>query len=274
MEKSVEVLRSYALDYASRLQSSTIQKEPAIWSYKLYLLPKLTFPLMALTLTEPQCHYIQSPALRALLPKLHLNRNMARSIINGPLIYDGMNLPHLYTIQGCDQLKFLLGHLQAQDKTCKLILIRHGYLQLLVGITKNFLNEPYQTFSYCICPSWLTSVWQFMSKFHLSITMRDAWLPSSLEPGDVNLMEYFVSRSFFAKQLASLNRCRVYLQVLFLSDIVSADGKTIISPVLDGHKLVDRRSSLLWPSQATPPRSGWRLWAEALQPLHYRNLLK
>jgi hypothetical protein len=141
MEKSVEVLRSYALDYASRLESSTIQKEPAIWSYLLYLLPKLTFPLMALTLTEPQCHKIQSPALRALLPKLHLNRNMARSKIHGPLIYGGMNLPHLYTIQGCDQLKFLLGHLRAQDKTCKLILICHGCLQLLVGITNFFFKR-------------------------------------------------------------------------------------------------------------------------------------
>jgi hypothetical protein len=65
---------------------------------------------------------------------------MARSIIHGPVWYGGMNLPHLYTYQGVSQLKFLFGHLRAQDKTPKLILINHGCHQLLVGITANFLH--------------------------------------------------------------------------------------------------------------------------------------
>jgi hypothetical protein len=79
--------------------------------YLLYLLPKLTFPLMAMTFTELQCNRIQSPAINALLPKLHLNRKTARSIIHGPTLYGGMNLPHLFTSQGFHQLKFFLGHL-------------------------------------------------------------------------------------------------------------------------------------------------------------------
>jgi hypothetical protein len=51
MEKSYEVLRDHAKDYATRIHGSTIQKEAALWSYYLYLLPKLTFPIVALTLS-------------------------------------------------------------------------------------------------------------------------------------------------------------------------------------------------------------------------------
>jgi hypothetical protein len=111
MHKAFEVLRGHSVTYATRIQASTINKEAALWSYLLYLLPKLTFPLMAMTLSEVQCSQFQSPALNALLLKLHLNRHTARSIIHGPDLYGGINLPHLYTTQGLSQLKFLMGHL-------------------------------------------------------------------------------------------------------------------------------------------------------------------
>lgn len=122
MHKAYEVLQTYSRDYATRIQSSKISKEAVLWSFLLYLLPKLTFPLIAYTLTEVECNHIQSAALCALLPKLHLNCNTVHSIIHGSVIYGGMNLPRLYTSQSLGQLKFLIGHLRAQDKTCRLIL--------------------------------------------------------------------------------------------------------------------------------------------------------
>jgi len=177
MHKAYEVLHAHCRDYATRLQSSTLNKEEALWSFLLYLLLKLTFPLIAYTLTETQCHQVRLVALCSLLPKLHLNRNTARSIIHGPLLYGGMNILHLYTSQSLGQLKFQMGHLTAQDKTCKLILISHGYLQILVGTTTNFLNLPYDRYHSWACPSWLTSVWQFMSGIGLTLNVTQAWLP-------------------------------------------------------------------------------------------------
>jgi hypothetical protein len=80
----------------------------------------------------------------AALLKMHINRNTARSIVHGPLLYGGMELPNLYALQGTRQLQFLIGHLRASDKTGNLILIAHGYIQLLVGIQSNFLNANYK----------------------------------------------------------------------------------------------------------------------------------
>jgi hypothetical protein len=226
-----------------------------------------------MTLSATQCSQIQSPALRALLPKLHLNRNISRNIIHGPLVYGGLNLPHLYTLQGIGQLKFLLGHLQAQDKTSKLILISHGYLQLVVGITENFLNVSYAVYHHWACPSWLTSVWLFLCKLQLNITMVKAWLPPKPTGNDLNIMEYFVSQRFPPQQLIRLNRCQLYLQLLSLSDMVSANGSRLIGPVLAGNKLIDRHSTLNWPEQGIPTKSDWLLWASAFQSLHSKTIL-
>jgi len=120
------ILHQKVLTYVAKLHAAFLPKETAFWSYLLYLQPQLTFPLYAMTFTEAQCNCIQSPAMMALLPKLHLNRHTTRSIVYGPVRYGGLDLPHLYSRQGLGQLKFLIGHLRAQDKTCKLILICHG----------------------------------------------------------------------------------------------------------------------------------------------------
>jgi len=267
MHKVFQVLRTYSLDYATRFQSSSLTCEATLWSYLLYLLPKLHFPLMAMTFTEAQCAQIQSPALCALLPRLYLNQNMACSIIHGPILYRGMNLPHCFTSQGVHQLKFLTGHLWAQDKTCRLILISHGFLQLLLGISENFLNTSYKQCNYLACPTWFTSLWHFMSKLHLSIEMKQVWLPNATEGNDINLMDYFLSFNFTPKQLQGIHFCRVYLQLLSLADMVSTDGCSIIEPVLQGCKLIDRRSKLSWPTQENPSTADWTIWLTAFQSL-------
>jgi len=234
----------------------------------------VTFPLLALTLTEAQCHVIQSPALMALLPKLHLNRHTARSIIHGPRQLGGMSIPHLYTKQGLDGLKFLVGHLRAQDKTCKLILISHSCLQLLLGVSTNFLNLDYNRYHSWYTSTWLTSIWKFNTRLGIKLTIVGAWLPPPKTGNNVNLMDHFVAANLPAYQLQSINRYRVYLQVIALSDVCSADGRQIIPTIFLGHRLLDRRSTLVWPDQANPPQSDWKIWASALQTLCYGTNLQ
>jgi hypothetical protein len=46
-------------------------------------------------------------------------------------------------------------------------------------------------------------------------------------------MEIIFSHSLDPPDIARLNRCRVYLQVLFLSDITTADGKYLKHFIFD-----------------------------------------
>jgi hypothetical protein len=92
-------------------------------SYLLYFIPRIKFPLPALSLTEKQCTNFQPQALIAFLTKANMNRHTARSIIHGPEEYGGLNIPHAYFLQSNGQLGLLVGHLRARDKTGTLILI-------------------------------------------------------------------------------------------------------------------------------------------------------
>jgi len=48
---------------------------------------------------------------------------------------------------------------------------------------------------------------------------------------------------------------------------VAADGKSLIRPILQAHKLVDRKSTLVWPEQGIPSRSDWIIWGDSIQTL-------
>jgi hypothetical protein len=114
-------------------------------------------------------------------------------------------------------------------------------MQLLIGISTSFLNAPFAAYNSLADKTWFTSVWRFSDKLGITLSITNAWLPPAPQGQDVNLMEYFSSQNIHPSHLKSINRCRIYLQVLNLSDIVSADARTIIPQVLVGEKLINRR---------------------------------
>jgi hypothetical protein len=107
--------------------------------YHNYLL-KLRFQLPALSLNKDNYDKLMSVILKAALPRMHINRNTARSIIHGLLLLGGMALPHLDTVQGIDKLHLFLGHLRRQDDNGSLIKIDLTYVQLLCGVTQFIFN--------------------------------------------------------------------------------------------------------------------------------------
>jgi hypothetical protein len=85
------------------------------------------------------------------------------------------------------------------------------------------------------------------------MTVKNQWLPTIQQEQDVMLMDYFISFKYKHTELAVLNKCRVYLQVLSLTDITSADGRRLI-PHNRLHILSqDRKSILTW-------QQAWLLW--------------
>jgi hypothetical protein len=272
-KESFKILKEKAYDYQTKIASSKIPREAALLSYNVYLLPKLGYPLPALTFTEAQCQSLQSPTLMAFLPKIQLNRHTARSIVFSPIRFGGLGIKSLYSIQGLGQLNLFVGHGRSKDKTSKLLLISLSYLQLAVGSSVNVFHLSPKNYGRWVDSCWLVSFWTFITKLKLQVSVADQWIPSLTRAHDKNLMDYFVGLGYSPAILGTLNRCRLYLQIITLSDIVSADGSCIITDVFQGLPLLDRKSTLKWPNQQRPPSKDWEIWASALRSLQPRNSL-
>jgi len=72
-----------------------------------------------------------------------------------------------------------------------------------------------------------------------------SWTPPILWENDKAIMDYFVDLGLPNKTLSILNRCRVYLQVITLSDIATANGLSILPCIKGGIRETTRTSKLL-----------------------------
>ena len=59
-------------------------------------------------------------------------------------------------------------------------------------------------------------------------------------------------------ELKQLNACRLYLQVIFLSDITTIDGKFLLPGVTEGTNDNIPKSKLEWPNQNSPDKKTWK----------------
>lgn len=274
MSTSLTILRSAAARFAQCLQDSPLlTASDAYLAFTVFHQPKVSYPLPVLTLSRSQCIHAQAPALLALLPRMHLNRTTARSIVHGTTTYGGLGLQHLYLEQGLGQLKLFLGHLRARDKTSELLRISLGYLQQEIGLPTLAFNLRYPNFKGWIEPTWLTSLWEFLNFVGLTVSVADIWLPTRARENDVFLSEHFLSLRFTKAEMGRLNRCRLFYQAITLSDLTSGDGTLIDERAKKGILLPDRLSDLNWPIQQRPPARDWKLWAKALSFLETNGTL-
>jgi hypothetical protein len=69
-------------------------------------------------------------------------------------------------------------------------------------------------------------------------------MPQLPRDGDIALIDYFTKLKLTNKQLQRINRCQVHLQVFFLSDICTVDGKAIQMCYKSGSQDPYRHSNL------------------------------
>jgi hypothetical protein len=137
---ALKILKEVVWEYCTNVRGSHLSRQEALTSYIQYLLPKLRFQPPVLSLAQKDCDQLLSPVLSALLPKLHINRHTARSIIFGPEQLGGLALPNLYVTQSIDRLKLFLGHLRIQDRTGHLIHIDYD-IHSVIGRSWNSLPK-------------------------------------------------------------------------------------------------------------------------------------
>jgi hypothetical protein len=82
---------------------------------------------------------------------------------------------------------------------------------------------------------------------------------------DTLLLDLAITYNLTHQQLYSINICRIYLQVLALSDITAADGESILPTVMTGIPDMQRKSPLNWPIIPRPPTAFWSQWTLFLQ---------
>ena len=147
-----------------------------------------------------------------------------------------------------------LTHLGKGTHVCDVIVCCLESASIEVGIGSNIFVQDYNKFGHLLTDSWVKTLWKFCHDNDIVLDGEYSW-PTTLREHDAYLMQMLIDRNddlFSLGEIRLINRCRLYLQLMSLSDACTGDGSRFTHSTVTGKIDADRRSKWIWPVQACP----------------------
>jgi len=249
------------MDWKVWMVTKWLNPTDAKFSLKHVVLQKLTYPLATTTFTCQQCQHILAPALTQDLARVGVVCTYPRTLAHGPLQYGGLDIPNLYSEQAIAHIHTILQYGPCRDnRTGHLLHSFSEALWLELGYSGDLMEAPV-CLSDHITKSWIKHVWLSMQECGITLLTDFADLPSQRQ-GDREIMRLFVQYGLRQLQLQTLNQCRMYLQVVWVSGIVLGSGDWSLPQCLD--QAHPAKSHLDWLHTKWPNTQAWMIWRKAL----------
>jgi hypothetical protein len=127
--------------WADRVRTGKFSPAEAWYSLQFCIMKSLEYPLMATSLSKKQCDDIMKPIRSAALSALGSNRHLSLVVVHGPQLYQGMGIPHLWTVQGILKLWIALQHSNAPIITGHQLRASMELHTLKIGLPGNLLQH-------------------------------------------------------------------------------------------------------------------------------------
>ena len=256
-KEQIDYMVSQAKEWNSRLRNAPIPSSLKRLSYTSELIPRLTYPLPAISLTQKECRTIMNHAMPTIKHGLGLSSTTETEILFFPKSFGGYGVLDLHLAQLVEQSKFIVQHLRNRDSVGRRIKISIEVSQLESGknqkITRN--GTAYKT--RYITPTILTTLMENLWDLRAEIWL-DHWTPAHGR----TIMEEIQSRVRDQGQLSVINTCRTWLRVHYLSDLATINGRKIHPAYMQGKRA--HASKWSWP-RWVPPESSWYVWKSSLR---------
>ena len=112
------------------------------------------------------------------------------------------------------------------------------YINLEIGTNENIFNLKFSKWGFLLHDCWLKVLWKFCSEENIQLH-GDYTRLERQRVNDRCLMEELINdnQGFFTKkEIICINRCRLYLQLIFYSDLANSDGKMFDDQMITGYR--------------------------------------
>ena len=140
-----------------------------------------------------------------------------------------------------------------------------SYSLLLVELDLSFqpLQDDYGKHNHLVTHSWMKMLWEKVSMFGITVTTPSA-LGGFPREGDDFIMQVILQAGYSTHEVKRINRVRVSMQVLFMSDILTASGHMIKPEILSPRPRDETKSNMRWPNEHPTPLN-ITLWRNAMR---------
>ena len=255
--KSVATRAKVWLD---KLKNAHLPAKYAWVSYRLQLWASIRYGLGVLSARLQDmgelCHNFAYQSL----PFLGINRNITAGLRYIHTAFGGVGLTSLATESVIARMNLFLQHWDNPAPIGQTLRACMEAIQLQCGFQGCPLSESFYPMGEICDHSWITSFWEVVDRYKLHLVLDYDILQLPRE-NDQMLMRMAIQLGYSIDVLRSINRCRIALCALFLSDIVTADGKFLDYLRMMVNTDYSSASSFTWPKEQ-PSEKDWMCWDE------------
>ena len=188
---------------------------------------------------------------------LRVARTVTKGLRTLHTTFRGFGLLSVATEQLIRQINMLLQHYHTPTNLSRKLDASLRYLQLRLGMPHNPITLDYNKWGYLAPLSWVKMLWRSTYHFNIHLHMECATIPSPRERDQV-VMELILGKVHDKKTIGSLRRCRGSLDIIFLSDMMTVNGRYLEHFVFDPGSKVARSKYKL--PQESPAKKDWDAW--------------
>ena len=134
-----------------------------------------------------------------------------------------------------------------------------SFYQLSAGTSQQVLEFPNERIDY-VNSIWLNDLIKFMSRNNIKIITKKYMSLEIQRRNDKCIMDEVLNSNLTKRKISQVNACRLYLRILYLSDIIQPDGKTVNPMYFNGKRPSYPTSKYKWPHQSKPSNAAWKTW--------------
>ena len=191
-----------------------------------------------------------------------INRLSPCAALYGPKLYDGLEFFHSHTKQTQLLIINILAKIRAGSDIGKLYISCLSQAQLLLRLETPILEDPNQGMRHLTDP-WISHVVCSLKLLDATIKIPTLKRFPLARIRDQFLMQLAHSVTDAPIKLHQFQACCLFLQVLRVSNITTADGNSILITAWKGQS-VPSTSIYEWPRQENPPIQCWKVWRTIL----------
>ena len=256
-EQIVTMFTEKTKNYADKLATSKLSPGDIMFGYQHYWWPSLKYPAPVLSLA-PNLNVLEK-LHAALLPKLGVMKTFPLTMREIPAYLGGLNL-HSVAVEALAQaINHFISLYEADAPTRPLLRILIEYHQLELGFEKQLFALSFDTFGHLTTKTWITSLWHHMSHFNLSMALPPLNLQIVQQDGDLFISEVAHELGFKEEQRESINRVRINLNLLLMSDLLVFKKNIIKHCFRNGLGDISYASYFCWPV-SVPCRKDVSMW--------------
>ena len=210
--------------WINRMKNGHLPSHIAWVAYKQQLWPGLRYGLGTMTNDIEEAEDLTQKEDWTMLNILGVARTVTKGLRRLQSTFGGFGLFSLATEQLIGRVNLLMQHYHTPSNISKKLDASLRYLQLQLGTTQNPFDLEYDEWSHLAPLSWVKMLWRSLYYYNIKLHMKYDPIPIPREQ-DLAIMQIIHATGMSKSAEKSMNRCRVHIGAIFLSDLSSADGK-------------------------------------------------